>query len=84
MKLSIIKIGNSKGLRLPKAVLEQCNFEDSVEVTVKDGHLIVSASKSENPRKGWEKAFKAMAKAGDDALLDQDFELDADGKDWQW
>ncbi len=86
MKLNLIKIGNSRGIRLPKALLEQCKFKDLVIAEVKDGKLILSTPKAV-PRAGWQEAFKAMAKAGDDQLIDApglELELEDDQRDWQW
>ena len=83
MKLSIIKIGNSLGIRLPKTVIKQCNFDVTVEAEIKAGKLIISSQKS--PRQGWEEAFKAMAKNKDDKLIDAEvFGLASDEKEWKW
>jgi antitoxin MazE len=85
MKLNIIKIGNSLGIRLPKSLIKQCHFKDSVQVKVKDGALILMPSIDENPRKGWNKKFKKMAQMGDDKLLDSTlFELKSDKDEWKW
>ncbi|OJW53919.1 MAG: hypothetical protein BGO67_07585 [Alphaproteobacteria bacterium 41-28] len=80
----IISIGNSKGVRIPKAILEQCGFKDDVSMTVKD-HTLILASYKENPRKGWEKKFQQMAQRGDDDLLDPPI-LDHswDKEEWEW
>jgi Growth regulator len=85
MKLNIVKIGNSLGIRLPQSLLKQCHFKDAVLVQVKDGDLILSPDNSANPRAGWAEEFKKMAKSGDDDLLDpMVFELSSDTKDWKW
>lgn len=84
MKLHIIKIGNSLGIRLPKSLIKQCNFKDAVQAKVKD-HSLVLVPDNENPRAGWGEAFKKMAQAGDDTLLDAAiFELESDRKEWKW
>jgi len=67
MKLDLIQIGNSQGIRLPKSIIKQCRFKEVVEAEIKDGKLILSSE--QKPRKGWADAFKAMAKAGDDTLI---------------
>lgn len=83
MKLNIIKIGNSKGIRLPKVLLEQCNLKDTVDVEIKEGALVIKPFN--DPREGWEEDFKRMAKTEDDKLLDSEsFLLDSDEEDWQW
>lgn len=83
MKINIIEIGNSQGIRLPKAIIEQCGFKDAVIAEIKDGKLILSSN--DKPRKGWHESFKAMAKSGDDKILDSEIlNLSSDEKDWQW
>ena len=67
MDISVIPIGNSKGIRLSKTVLEKYNITDKVELILEKGYIILKP-KSE-PRQGWEKAFQKMHKNGDDSLL---------------
>ncbi len=83
MKTSIVKIGNSRGIRIPKPVIDQCHFKDEVEMEVRDGDLVIySASKIRN---GWDDAFRDMACRKDDRLLDDISASSAwDDKDWQW
>ena len=66
MKASIIKIGNSRGIRIPKPVFEQCGFKDEVELAVLDKELVIRSPRK--PREGWDVAFKAMTDNGDDVL----------------
>jgi len=82
MKVDIIPIGNSKGIRIPKALLEQCGFSESVEIEVEDNHLVLSPT--HQPRKGWDDAFKAMAARKDDKLLDTHAATAFDESEWQW
>ena len=56
MKVDIIPIGNSRGIRIPKALLEQCGFGKSVEIEVEDNHIILSPT--HQPRKGWEEYYR--------------------------
>lgn len=82
MQVDIISIGNSKGIRLPKAVLQQCGFGDSAELVVKGDQVILKPIQA---RSGWRKAFQAMAETGDDHMLDEiaaDHRFDAD--EWTW
>lgn len=76
----LIKIGNSQGVRIPKAIIKQAHLENSpleFEVTAQ-GLLLKPTQKK--PREGWAEAFKQMADAGDDALLiDDGLDLDFDG-----
>lgn len=80
MKLSVVKIGNSKGIRIPKAVLEECHIEDEVDLLINNNKLIVVPLKSK-PREGWEKQFKTMSSNKDDKLLIPD---SIDLSDWEW
>ncbi len=83
MRAEIIRIGNSRGLRIPKAVLEQCGMKTAVDLRVSDHSLIVTPY--EGVREGWEKSFQLMAKNKDDALLDADSLLHSwDEDEWQW
>ena len=82
MKAKIIQIGNSKGLRLPKSIIEQCDLSNQVELIVDGTSLIIKAIEEEKtPRKDWDIAFKLMRKNNEDMLLipgsfldDEDFE----------
>ena len=67
MKASIVQIGNSKGLRLSKAILERYNIRDQVELILEKSRIILKPI--EKPRKGWDNAFKKMSDSGDDKLL---------------
>ncbi|AFU68512.1 MazE-like antitoxin transcriptional regulator of toxin/antitoxin addiction module [Psychroflexus torquis ATCC 700755] len=75
MEVSIIKIGNSKGLRLSKTILEKYQIKDKVELILEKGQIILRPI--HNPRKNWDKKFKEMSKNDDDTLLINDvFEED--------
>ena len=66
MKTNIVRIGNSKGIRLPKSVLEQCRLKDVVEIEVEGNALIIRPVHA--PRSGWSEAFSEMAQHKDDKL----------------
>jgi antitoxin MazE len=70
MEVSIIRIGNSKGIRFSKTILEKYNLKDKVDLTLDKDHIIIKPIST--PRKGWENSFKKMAKNGDDKLLFND------------
>lgn len=57
MQTQLVAVGNSKGLRLPKALLAQCGIEDTVSLKVTDAGLLISPARS--PRLGWENAILA-------------------------
>ena len=78
----IIRIGNSRGIRRPKLILEECRLTDTVELDVTDGQLIVHPAK--RPREGWEDSFRLMAESGDDKLLDAPVATRWDKSSWRW
>jgi antitoxin MazE len=78
----IIKIGNSRGIRIPRALLEQAGLTDEVEMRVEGNQLIIHARR--NPRQGWEALFAAMAKNTDDQLLDEPLPTQWDQEEWVW
>lgn len=80
MEISIIKIGNSRGLRLTKAILDRYNIKDSVEIIFEKGQIILKPISE--PRKGWDKAFKKMHQNGDDQLLMNDVFDDENFDEW--
>jgi antitoxin MazE len=83
MKVELVRIGNSRGIRIPKPLIEQCGFGDSVELRVEKDCLIIFANSS--PRQGWEKAFKGSdARTDDQPLLEPIAPNDFDRNEWQW
>jgi antitoxin MazE len=84
MRASIIKIGNSQGLRIPKPILEQTGIRDDVEIELEKNQIIIRPV--QNAREGWDKAFKKMAKNDDDKLVIDDGEITNtwDEEEWQW
>jgi antitoxin MazE len=82
MKAQIIQIGNSKGLRLPKSVLEQCHLEDELEIEVRNNELIITSA--HKPRKNWAMGFGQMSTQKDDVLLDQPTQTEWDRSEWEW
>ena len=68
MKVNIVSIGNSKGIRIPKSIIDQCNFNKEAELEVENNRLIIKPIKKEI-REGWDKAFKLMHERKEDALL---------------
>lgn len=81
MKAKLVRIGNSRGVRLPKAVIRQCGLDGEVTLEVERGRVVIGPV-PRPPRAGWEAAFRTMAEAGDDRPLD----LPAsrwDGSEWR-
>ena len=82
VKVNIVRIGNSRGIRIPKTLLEQCGLEGELELVPEGNQLILRSAAS--PRRGWDQAYRAMAERGDDGLLDADTKNVFDESEWEW
>jgi antitoxin MazE len=84
MKARLVRIGNSQGIRIPKPLLEQAGLRDEVEIEVEGNRLVIFPL--HHPRAGWDEAFQAMARQGDDALLDSGELVPTqwDEEEWEW
>jgi len=82
MKASVVPIGNSRGIRIPKTVLEECKIDDEVLIQVEDETILIRPVKHK-PRKNWEKAFRKMHEQNEDSLILDDL-LDTGTLDWEW
>lgn len=83
MKIPIIRIGNSQGIRLPKTILDQCGIAESVELSVLGNYITLTPSSTS--RKGWSEAFAVMSNDDDQVIDDaDDIANDWDETDWQW
>ena len=80
METQIIKIGNSKGLRLSKTILEKYNINDRVELILEDEQIILKPVAK--PREGWEASAREMHANGDDCLLINDVFEDESFEEW--
>jgi antitoxin MazE len=81
MEVPIIKIGNSKGFRLTKTILERYNINDKIELIFEKEQIILRPISE--PRKGWDKAFQKMHENGDDQLLMNDVFEDENFDEWK-
>jgi antitoxin MazE len=81
MEVSVIKIGNSKGIRFSKTIIERYNIRDTVDLILDKGQIIIKPLT--RPRKGWEKAFMDMHANGDDKLLIPDVFEDENLEEWK-
>jgi antitoxin MazE len=84
MKTRIVRIGNSRGVRIPKPLLEQAGLDGDVRIRVEGRRLVIEPAR--RPRAGWAAAFREMAKRGDDALLDDvpPAATKWDEEEWEW
>jgi antitoxin MazE len=82
IRSKVVKIGNSRGIRIPRMLLEQAELTDDVEMTVEGNKLIINSA--QRPRQGWDAQFTAMAEHGDDRLLDQVPATKWEEVEWTW
>ncbi len=80
MRSNLIKIGNSKGIRINSGILKECELDNEIEIKVVDKKLIIEAVKE--PRADWNESFGKMHKSNDDDLLIKNG--NAFDKDWEW
>jgi antitoxin MazE len=84
VKTSIIKIGNSKGIRIPKPLLDQAALGEEVELEAQDGQIVLRSS--HHTRLAWDEQFAKMAEHKDDGLLDAEVPslTNWDAEEWEW
>jgi antitoxin MazE len=84
MRTKLIRIGNSRGIRIPKPLLDHAQLRDQVDIEFEDGAIVIRCA--DRPRAGWDEAFARMAVAGDDALLDAGRvgRTKWDTTEWEW
>lgn len=81
MRINIVKIGNSKGIRIPSYILKECKITGEVDIKVIDGKVIIAPVGK--PREGWDAQYKIMHENQDDVIKFND-EIDLDSEDWEW
>jgi antitoxin MazE len=83
VKTKLVRIGNSRGIRIPKPLIEQCGLEGTVELSVENDRLVVSPGRS--LRHGWAEAFtKAGSSENDELLLGSIEGNEFDRSEWKW
>ena len=82
MKVALVRVGNSRGIRIPKPIIEQCRFEDAVELRVENDHLVIAPARL--PREDWDEAFRAAGSAAHDELLLETPSSQFDREEWRW
>jgi antitoxin MazE len=82
VRAKVIRIGNSRGIRIPKRALETAGLRDEVDLEVARGRLVVRPAR--RTRAGWEEAFERMASRGDDELLITGGGTTWDRLEWRW
>jgi antitoxin MazE len=82
MKSRIVQIGNSRGVRLPKVLLEEAQLPDEVELEAEPGRIVIR--RASRPRAGWAAAARKMRERNEDRLLDPTTATRFDEKEWKW
>ena len=79
VRAKLVKIGNSRGIRLAKPLLEVAGLADEVEIEAAPGVLTIRPST--HPRAGWAQAAAAFNSGG---LLDEMTSTRFDDEEWLW
>ncbi len=83
MKVNLVSIGNSKGIRIPRSIIKACGFGEQVEMRVREGMVVLTPAR--DLREGWNRAFERLAAAGDDTLLvPESLAHEWDEAEWEW
>jgi antitoxin MazE len=82
MKTRLVRIGNSRGVRIPKPLIEQAGLEEEVELRVVESGLIVESA--QKPRSNWADAARQLHERGEDGLLDESSPTRFDETEWEW
>jgi antitoxin MazE len=82
MKTKIIRIGNSRGVRIPKPLLEQAGLADQVILRVIDDGIVIESA--DKPRANWAEAASVLHGRGEDGLIDEPIETKFDETEWVW
>src|SRR4029077_15948326 len=81
-KTRIVRIGNSRGIRIPKTLLEEAELGDEVELHAEPGRLVIEGVR--HARKGWAAIAQRMRGRSDDQLLDEPTSTKFDREEWEW
>jgi len=82
IKSRLVRIGNSRGVRIPKVWVEQLKLGDALEMTIQADRLVIHSAR--RPRQGWEEQFRAMHESGDDCLMEEFPAATWDEDEWEW
>jgi antitoxin MazE len=82
MRVNLARVGNSRGIRIPKAWIEECGFRETVEIEMEDGRLVISPYRP--PRDGWDDAFQCAKRTRREKPLLDIAPSNFDREEWRW
>ncbi len=82
MKSRLIRIGNSRGVRLPKPLIEEAGLQEEIEIEVREGTVVITPLSL--PRDGWAEAARLLREREEDHLRDEPTATQFDRKEWRW
>ena len=82
MKAKLVKIGNSRGIRLPKPIIDEAGLTDQVDLSVRHGEVVIR--RMNNTRAGWANAARRLQASGDTGVIGGYIPTDFDQDEWQW
>ena len=82
MKTRLVRIGNSRGVRLPKPLILEAGLSEDVELRVQEGAIVIA--RAALPRSGWTEAAKRLRTRGEDGVLDPPTATRFDETEWTW
>lgn len=82
MRTRLIRIGNSRGVRIPKALVEAAGLDAPLRMRVVDAGLLLE--RIEHPRAGWAEAARRLEGRGEGGLLDDPVPTIFDESEWEW
>ena len=84
MRTRLIRIGNSRGIRIPKALIEAAGLDASLRMRVVDNGLLLERVDDDDPRAGWAEAARVSESRGEGGLLDDPVPTAFDESEWEW
>lgn len=82
MRAKIVRIGNSRGVRIPKALLLEAGIDGEVDLRVTDEGIVIAPV--EATRAGWAEDALLIRERGEGGLLDPTTPTHFDETEWEW
>ena len=82
MQTRLVRIGNSRGVRIPKALIAAAGLDAALRMRVVDAGLLLERL-DDDPRAGWAEAARELVGRGDDRLLDDPVPTVFDESEWE-